>query len=116
MDKWLWHARFFKTRGLAAELVTSGKLRVNGNPVRKASYGVRAGDKLSFPQARQIRVVEILQLSERRGPAPEAQSLYHDLSPAVKPALPDGAPKPISGRPSKKDRRVLAQTRRSALE
>ena len=82
-DKWLWQARFFKTRTLASKLCRSGKMRVNGVRVTKASITIVIGDVLTFPQERNIRVVELLALGERRGPAPEAQALYDDQSPAV---------------------------------
>lgn len=114
-DKWLWHARFFKTRGLATKLVAGGHLRVNGARVAKPAHAVGPGDVLTFPQARRIRVVRIAALAERRGPAPEAQQLYEDLSPA--PAADPSAPRPGSGpRPTKKERRNRTKTDRSALE
>jgi ribosome-associated heat shock protein Hsp15 len=81
LDKWLWQARFFKTRALAAALVSKGRVRVNGQPAARPSRGVGAGDVLTFPQGRTIRVVRICALGERRGPASEAQGLYDDLDP-----------------------------------
>ena len=79
LDKWLWQARFFKTRALAAEMAESGHLRINGQPTRKPGAGVAVGDVLTFPQASRIRLVKIVALGLRRGPAPEAQMLYLDL-------------------------------------
>ena len=79
LDKWLWHARFFKTRSLAAKVVQSGAVRVNGTRITKPAYALRPGDTLTFAQARRIRVVTVLLLGTRRGPAAEAQSLYDDL-------------------------------------
>lgn len=79
VDKWLWQARFFKTRALAADLAESGHLRINGQPTRKPGAGVGTGDVLTFPQGTRIRVIRILGLGERRGPATEAQTLYLDL-------------------------------------
>ncbi len=79
MDKWLWQARFFKTRALAADLAESGHLRINGQPTRKPGAGVGEGDVLTFPQGARIRVIRIVGLGQRRGPAPEAQTLYLDL-------------------------------------
>ena len=79
LDKWLWQARFFKTRALAAEVAESGHLRINGQPTRKPGAGVGEGDVLTFPQGARIRVVRIQALSLRRGPATEAQMLYLDL-------------------------------------
>lgn len=79
VDKWLWQARFFKTRALAADLAESGHLRINGQPTRKPGAGVGEGDVLTFPQGSRIRVIKILALGLRRGPAPEAQMLYLDF-------------------------------------
>jgi len=80
MDKWLWQARFFKTRALASRLCTGGRVRVNGIKIDKAHYGVRPGQVLTFPQGRQIRVVRVIALGTRRGSAKEAGLLYEDLS------------------------------------
>ena len=84
LDKWLWHARFFKTRTLAAKVVSGGHVRVNANKVSKPSTAVVAGTVLTFPQGNQIRVIKIVELGTRRGPASEAQTLYEDLSPPRK--------------------------------
>jgi ribosome-associated heat shock protein Hsp15 len=81
VDKWLWHARVFKTRNLATKFVLSGRLRVNGVRVRKASRGVSCGDVLTFSLGGRVRVLEIAGLGERRGPAAEAALLVHDRSP-----------------------------------
>lgn len=121
-DKWLWHARFFKTRGLATKLIAAGHLRVNSDKVSKPSFGIGAGDVLTFPQGRQVRVIRILALSTRRGPAPEAQALYDDLDPPAtgKDTVP-GSSAPANrsdrkGRPTKKDRRSLDLSRKRSLE
>ncbi|OIQ33988.1 MAG: RNA-binding protein S4 [Roseobacter sp. MedPE-SWchi] len=110
IDKWLWHARFFKTRSLAAKQVSAGHLRLNGTKVAKTAQNVTAGDVLSFPQGRQIRVVEVVAIGERRGPAPEAQALYLDKTPKqdILPANPRFEGK---GRPDKKSRRALDLSR-----
>jgi ribosome-associated heat shock protein Hsp15 len=81
IDKWLFCARFFKTRALAAALVSGGKLRLNGARVAKPAHAVGPGDVLTFPQAGRIRVVRVLAPATRRGPAPEARGLYDDLAP-----------------------------------
>ncbi|MDR3518420.1 MAG: RNA-binding S4 domain-containing protein [Azospirillaceae bacterium] len=81
LDKWLWHARFCKTRSLAAKLCESGRLRIDSLPVTKAHHGVRPGDVLTFPLGPHIRVIAIVALGERRGPPAEAQRLYRDLAP-----------------------------------
>lgn len=117
LDKWLWQARFVKTRSLAAKLVSAGHVRVNGQRVAKPAHGIRPGDVLTFPQARRIRVVKLLAIGSRRGPAIEAQTLYQDLTP---PDAPDDTPPAPGfdgkGRPAKRDRRKLERDRRSALE
>jgi ribosome-associated heat shock protein Hsp15 len=79
LDKWLWQARFCKSRALAATLVAEGHVRVNGTPVSRPGRDVVAGDVLTFPQGARIRVIRILALGQRRGPATEAQELYSDL-------------------------------------
>ena len=79
LDKWLWQARFFKTRGLAAEMVESGHLRLNGQRTGKPGHAVAEGDVLTFPQGDRIRLIRVLALGERRGPAVEAVTLYLDL-------------------------------------
>ena len=125
IDKWLWHARFFKTRTLASKLCNGGKLRVNSDPIAKAHYRVRRGDVLTFPQGGRIRVVEVRGFGVRRGPAAEAQALYEDLAPpAPRPASAeagqDGAParsEPAAhreagaGRPTKAERRAIDRLR-----
>ena len=103
-DKWLWHARFFKTRGLATKLISGGHLRVNADKVAKPAHAVGPGDVLTFPQGRQIRVVRIAALSDRRGPAPEAQALYEDLTP-VEEKRPPSPRYEGKGRPTGKERR-----------
>jgi ribosomal 50S subunit-recycling heat shock protein len=70
IDKWLWHARFFKSRSLANAMVAAGRLRVNSQPISKPHHQVRPGDVLTFPQARRIRVIEIAAIGTRRGPRP----------------------------------------------
>ena len=109
LDKWLWFARFFKTRGLAAKLCNAGQIRCSGVVVTKAHHAVKPGDVLTFQQGRHIRVVRVKTLGARRGPAPEAQGLYDDLSPpAPETALPrDAVRRPGEGRPTKRDRREM---------
>ncbi len=80
LDKWLWQARFFKTRSLAAKIASRRKVRINRTLVTKPHYRVRPGDVLTFPQGKEIRVVRILALGVRRGPAPEAQTLYETIA------------------------------------
>ncbi len=119
VDSWLWHARFFRTRTLAAAIVSAGKVRLTRNGVtsriKKTSHLVRPGDDLTFPKARQIRIIRIMALAGRRGPAAEAQTLYEDLTPPPLPKAerpPKPAPRELgSGRPTKKERRALDRLR-----
>ena len=80
LDKWLWHARFFKSRSLAAAFCAEGRLRLNRRHIGRASAPVRVGDVLTFPLGNAIRVVRVLALGKRRGPPAEARALYADLS------------------------------------
>ena len=81
VDKYLWFARFFKTRSLATKRANGGRIRINGNKIKKSSDTVRIGDILTFAQGNEIRVIRVLDLGTRRGPAQEAQSLYEDITP-----------------------------------
>jgi ribosome-associated heat shock protein Hsp15 len=116
LDKWLWFARFVKTRSLATRLVSDGRMRINGALTHKAHYAVKPGDVLTFALGPHIRVIKVVALGSRRGPAAEAQSLYEDLHPP-RPAV---AQQPVSmarfedrtagsGRPTKRDGRKIAQ-------
>ncbi len=116
LDKWLWQARFCKTRTLAAKLCTGGRVRIDGRVVDKAHAAVRPGQVLTFALGEHVRVVRVAALGTRRGPAPEARTLYEDLAPpqaetrlaridAAGPAPPRRPPG--SGRPTKKDRRSV---------
>ena len=78
VDKWLWHARFARTRAAAQSLVTSGHVRVNRDKVRSASRLVRPGDVLTLALGRSVRVIRILGVAERRGSFPEARQLYDE--------------------------------------
>ena len=79
LDRWLWQARFFKTRALAAQLVGKGRVRINQAIVTKAHHRIRPGDVLTFPQGPTVRVVRVVDLGSRRGPAREAQCLYEEI-------------------------------------
>ncbi|WP_316862943.1 RNA-binding S4 domain-containing protein [uncultured Cohaesibacter sp.] len=119
IDKWLWFARVAKTRSLAAKLVTSGTVRINKEKVAAASRTVKVGDVLTIAKANQVRILEVAALGSRRGPAPEAQLLYKDLSPVPdkKVQEPGGVTQEMhSGRPTKKDRRELLRLKRGYLD
>lgn len=90
IDKWLWQARFFKTRSLAAGVVAAGRLRLNGAKMAKPGHDVRPGDVLTFAQGDHIRVIRVLALGTRRGPADEARTLYADLDAGAGEAGPAG--------------------------
>jgi ribosome-associated heat shock protein Hsp15 len=77
IDKWLWAARFFKTRALAAEAVVGGRVHVNGERVKPAKL-IHASDLLEITRGTERRAVRVEQLAERRGPAPAAQALYSE--------------------------------------
>lgn len=117
LDKWLWHARFFKTRSLASRLVAAGHVRVNGKRVSKPAHAVGPHDVLTFAQGDAVKVIRVLGPGTRRGPAPEAQALYDDLS---EPVPRNTAPVPPKyegkGRPTKRERRKLDLDKRGALE
>lgn len=115
LDQWLWHARFFKTRSLATKLVSGGHVRVDGTRVSKPAHALKPGATLTFPQARRIRVVQVEALATRRGPAPEAQTLYTDLTPPEE-ERPPQARIERTGRPSKKDRRNARLSKSHLLE
>ena len=79
IDKLLWFLRFARSRSVAQGMAQQGHVRLNGKRIDKAHQNVSAGDVLTLPLARQVLVIEVLALPERRGPAPEAQSCYRVL-------------------------------------
>jgi ribosome-associated heat shock protein Hsp15 len=114
IDKWLWAARFFKTRSLAAAAVGGGKVRVNGESV-KSSRALKAGDELAIRVGELEWVVEVRALSRQRGPAAQAALLYAEREDsherriaaiAQRKTQPHPAAR-IKGRPTKKDRRLI---------
>lgn len=118
IDKWLWYARFFKSRTRATDYCEGSGIRVNGTLVGKAHFLIRPGDVLTFALGRDIRVVRVVSLGVRRGPAAEAQRLYEDLAPPVTAAGAPSFPAPSSperdagtGRPTKSERRALERLR-----
>jgi ribosome-associated heat shock protein Hsp15 len=120
IDKWLWAARFFKTRSLAAEAVTGGKVEVNGARA-KPSRIMRLGDKLRIHRGPYEWTVVVKAVAKLRGPAPEAQTLYEETEESIRKRELAAAQLKLerppefhsAGRPSKKDRRaVLRFTKR----
>lgn len=80
LDKWLVHARLFKTRTLAAERISAGGVRVNGQPCRKPGRAVGPGDEVVISHKGHVRALRVLSPGTRRGPASEAALLYQDLT------------------------------------
>jgi len=112
VDKWLWAARFFKSRTLAASACTGGKVDVN-DQAAKPARAVRVGDRLEVTLPRGKRVVRVVGLADRRGPGAEAALLYEDLVPWPPPTAPRMA-LPVyrpagAGRPTKRERRQLGR-------
>ncbi|MGH2839469.1 MAG: RNA-binding S4 domain-containing protein [Solirubrobacteraceae bacterium] len=120
IDKWLWVARFFKTRGLAAEAVKGGRVHVDGQPV-KPSKEIAAGDRLEITTGQVRRYVVVLGSAPRRGPASEAALLYEETPESVAARERQVAERRLSappvfdrgGRPTKRDRRRLEADRRA---
>jgi len=83
LDKWLWHARFLKSRSQATALCRRQRVRVNRAVIDRAHHPLRVGDVLTFPQGDRIRVIRVLGLAARRGSARAAAVLYEDLLPAT---------------------------------
>ena len=111
IDKWLWYARFFKSRSLATRTCAAGKVRANSAVVRKAHHGLRIGDVLTFPQGGRIRVVRVLAHGSRRGPAPLARTLYEDLAPPRARTQAAALGGRTGGRPTKRARRAIDRLR-----
>ncbi|QGP77914.1 RNA-binding S4 domain-containing protein [Sphingobium sp. CAP-1] len=80
IDKYLWFARLAKSRSAAQKLAEDGHIRLNGRRIDRAHAPVRAGDLITFPHGDSVRVVRVQALPVRRGPAPEAQACYEELT------------------------------------
>ncbi|WP_119392866.1 RNA-binding S4 domain-containing protein [Taklimakanibacter lacteus] len=80
IDKWLWFARLVKTRSLAAAIVSRGQVRLNKVKLGKPSHEVGPGDVLTLALHGRVRVIQVLAIGSRRGPASEAQTLYQDIA------------------------------------
>ena len=114
IDKWLWAARFYKTRSLAVDEINKGRVQVNQADV-KPSREVRAGDMVSLRQGHTHRTVQVLGVSESRGPAPVAQLLYQETPDSVQAREAAAEQRRVAaepahsmehGRPTKRDRRA----------
>ena len=120
LDKWLWAARFFKTRALAAEEIGRGRVSINGQAA-KASREPKPGDRLQLRQGVVQRIVTVLALSSVRGPAPVAQALYEETPESIAARLQAAEARRMGtepadaleqGRPTKRNRRQLADWQR----
>jgi ribosome-associated heat shock protein Hsp15 len=110
IDKWLFFARVFKSRSLAQAAISSGHVRVNGDPMRQPSRQLAPGDRLDIKLERRDMNLVVKAMGERRGPYPEARLLYEDLTPPAEARLnmlEQAQRIPGSGRPTKKERRAL---------
>lgn len=120
LDKWLWAARFYKTRSLAAEDIDKGRIEVNGQ-VAKPSRELKTGDRVDIRQGALTRTVMVRALSTVRGPAPQAQQLYEETAESIarkalfteqRKLAHEPAESIEQGRPTKRDRRQLADWQR----
>jgi ribosome-associated heat shock protein Hsp15 len=115
LDKWLWAARVFKTRSIAADACDGGKVDVN-EQAAKPARALRLGDMIhvSLPQGRR-RILKVTALGERRGPATVARTLFEDLTPPEPPRVRLARParrEPGAGRPTKRERREIDRLQR----
>lgn len=124
LDKWLWYARFFKTRALASRAISNGRFRLDGDLMSKPHRQAYCGQVLTFSQGARVRVVRIKALGSRRGPAKEAVLLFDDLAPIV-PAKENKKLSPLlafenrqagDGRPTKRHRRETDRLKAGLLE
>ena len=111
LDKWLWAARFYKTRGLAKEMIEGGKVEYNGHKA-KCSKSVEIGAQIKLRQGYEEKTVEVLELSDQRRGAPEAQKLYRETQESIAKRSANAAARKNLGsaperRPNKKSRREL---------
>ena len=120
LDKWLWAARFYKTRGLATDEIGKGRITVN-DQVAKPSRELKPGDRLTLRQGPVTRTVLVLGLSAARGPAPVAQALYEETADSIaarekaaeqRRLGAEPAQAIVQGRPTKRERRKLADWQR----
>ncbi|MFC3161864.1 RNA-binding S4 domain-containing protein [Ciceribacter thiooxidans] len=116
LDKWLFFARMAKSRSIAQRRIAAGDVRVNDQKILQASHTVRAGDRIVLAGGAQSRILVVRTAGTRRGPYEEARQLYDDVTPAVQEqqlsdTLGHAARETGTGRPTKKQRRVLDELR-----
>jgi len=117
LDKWLWAARFYKTRSIAREMIDGGKVQINGERGRPAK-AVKVGMLITLRQGDDLREVEVLEISDKRGGAPQAALLYQETADSISRRETISANRKLVGagperRPDKKDRRALDKFRRN---
>jgi len=119
IDKWLWAARFYKTRSLAKKKIEQGKIKVNGQRSKPART-IEVGDQVSIKKGQEHWIIDVLELSEQRGPAKVAQTLYAETEASQKAREAHqllnklqyhSTPKP-DGRPSSRERRALQKLKK----
>ncbi len=119
LDKWLWAARFFKTRGLATQAINGGHVHLNGSRV-KPSRTIKLDDEVRIRKSSVEFIIHVRGLSDKRGPAPVAQTLYEETETSLaqrenqkqqRSLMADAGPRPDK-RPSKRDRRHIIRFRR----
>jgi len=119
IDKWLWAARFYKTRSLASDEINKGRVQVNGAAVKPARE-IKAGDNVQLRGGALTRTVTVLAISDKRGPAPNAAMLYEETAESVqcrqqaaeqRRLAPEPALSLQQGRPTKRDRRITEKLR-----
>jgi ribosome-associated heat shock protein Hsp15 len=123
LDKWLWAARFYKTRSLAAEAIEKGRVEVNGERAKRAKL-LQAGDSLTIRLGPYQHIVTVRAVSERRGPASFAATLYEESAEGrkareamqIQVKAAQSVPGYDRGRPTKKDRRDIERMRRKEVE
>jgi ribosome-associated heat shock protein Hsp15 len=116
IDKWLWAARFFKTRSMAADAVERGRVRIGGEPL-KSARAVKLNDKIAIDNGSDRWEVVVLGISDKRGAAPIARELYRETEESIQRRENDSEarrlfPEPgssIKGRPTKRDRRAISR-------
>ena len=109
IDKWLWYARFFKSRSLSSKHITYSGVRLNGRKIHRPAETVSAGDSITFSIGLRVKVIEVLFCGSRRGPAVEARSLYRErVSPGSRR---NEKTIRVGKRPTKKHRRLLEKNR-----
>lgn len=116
IDKWLWHARFARTRTAAQQLVLSGKVRINRHRIASVSRPVKPGDVLTLVIGKTVRVIEVLEIAARRGSPDVARRLYENRAPPITPTPPSGGgtggPIAGKGRPDKHGRQQILALKR----